>query len=195
MPAVGKTVRWTRKAAPLPAPAPDPEEATTSNIEESRAVGSEGEGQAEKKGEDPSGPKTEQPNTSKPRAAWIASQLKVFFAEPREDCAPDMDVAEELAGWLKLSREAYQARGIKAGDEEIRRTALACQSEHRGGRLPTIDAARGFLSVRLSAMYPMARRQTCVDVTPPVSDSAPKGAGFAPQGAPTAPCGAVEPPP
>ena len=90
--------------------------------------------------------------------AWIASQLRVFFAEgdipAKEDGAPDMDVATELAGWLKLSVEAYEARGTEAPDEEIRRTALACQFEHRGGRLPTMRAALGFLSVRLSALRP-----------------------------------------
>ena len=91
--------------------------------------------------------------------AWVASQLKVFFAEglipAREDGSPDMDVATELAGWLKLSHEAYETRGIEAPDEEIRRTALACQFEHRGGRLPTMRAALGFLSVRLLALRPV----------------------------------------
>lgn len=90
-------------------------------------------------------------------AAWIATQLKVFTAEgdiPQfEDGNPDTNAAAELAHWLELSRDAYQTRGIKVPDEEIRRTALACQFEHQGGMLPTPEALRGFLSLRLMAMH------------------------------------------
>jgi hypothetical protein len=64
-----------------------------------------------------------------------------------------MESAAELAHWLTLAFKAYESRNIKASDEEIRRTALACQFEHRNGMLPTLEAARGFLSVRLTAMH------------------------------------------
>ena len=60
-----------------------------------------------------------------------------------------------LASWPAGS--SFRSRhtrfgGIEAPDEEIRRTALACRFERRGGWLPTIDAVLGFLSVRLSAL-------------------------------------------
>lgn len=90
-----------------------------------------------KLGPQPGGGSDMEPGAREAGAAWSTSQLKVFVAEgnipAKEDCSTDMDAAAELAGWLKLSREAYEARGIEADDEEIRRTALACQFEHRSG--------------------------------------------------------------
>lgn len=58
---------------------------------------------------------------------------------------------------LAISREAYETHGIKASDEEIRRTALACRFEHRSGMLSTQEAVMGFRSVRLTVDAPAAR--------------------------------------
>ena len=98
----------------------------------------------------------------------------------KEDGNPDMCVAAELAGWLKLSTEAYEARGTETPDEEIRRTALACRFEHRGGMLPTLAAARGFLSVRLLALRPVEDYVEGGDVAAPVPPPAPQDSGAEP---------------